>query len=309
MAGATRTTATTPSSSVAGTTAWWPPRTSGRPGCGPWSSSGDRRSAVRPTTSELAPGARVPTLAHTVGRLRPSVVRDLDLKRHGLSLVGPEVRAFAPGTNGDADRAVERCGPDGRGPAGAVGRRRRGVPGVRRLVRSLSGFLGEIAGRTPPDIESPGIGDALAGLQLGRTFRGLGRDHGRTITRVLPMAIADFVAESFETDALQAAIAWRGVQYTSMGPWSAGTTAVLLADSAGNDGGAAGQTVFARGGPGRPGDSARGGGPGSRGRDPDRRRGHGRSRHVTAVRPASSWPTAKNSRRGPSSPASIRSAP
>jgi phytoene dehydrogenase-like protein len=114
----------------------------------------------------------------------------------------------------------------------------------------LSGFLGEIAGRTPPDIESPGLGDALAGLQLGRTFRGLGRDHGRTITRVLPMAIADFVAESFETDALQAAIAWRGVQYTSMGPWSAGTTAVLLTDSAGNDGGAAGQTVFARGGPG-----------------------------------------------------------
>src|SRR5207342_413008 len=103
---------------------------------------------------------------------------------------------------------------------------------------------------TPPDIESPGLGDALAGLRLGRTFRGLGKHDGRTITRVLPMAIADFVAESFETDALRAAIAWRGVQYTAMGPWSAGTTAVLLADSAGNDGGAAGQTVFARGGPG-----------------------------------------------------------
>ena len=126
-----------------------------------------------------------------------------------------------------------------------------------RLVRSLSGFLGELAGRTPPDIETPGLGDALAGLQLGRTFRGLGRDDGRTITRVLPMAIADFVAESFETDAVRAAIAWRGVQYTAMGPWSAGTTAVLLADSAGNDGGAAGQTVFARGGPGALVDGAR----------------------------------------------------
>ena len=34
-----------------------------------------------------------------------------------------------------------------------------------------------------------------------------------------------------------------------MGPWSAGTTAVLLADAAGNDGGAAGETVFAKGGP------------------------------------------------------------
>ena len=201
-------------------------------------------------TSELAPGARVPTLAHTVGRLRPSVVRDLDLKRHGLSLVGPEVRAFAPGPNGDAvvlwsDVARTALGLRARSVADAEA-----YASFDRLVRSLSGFLGEIAGRTPPDIESPGLGDALAGLQLGRTFRGLGRDHGRTITRVLPMAVADFVAESFETDAVQAAIAWRGVQYTSMGPWSAGTTAVLLADSAGNDGGAAGQTVFARGGPG-----------------------------------------------------------
>jgi phytoene dehydrogenase-like protein len=49
---------------------------------------------------------------------------------------------------------------------------------------------------------------------------------------------------------VRAAVAWRGVQYCSLGPWSAGSTAVLLADSAGNDGGAAGQTVFARGGPG-----------------------------------------------------------
>jgi phytoene dehydrogenase-like protein len=64
------------------------------------------------------------------------------------------------------------------------------------------------------------------------------------------MAVADFVAEAFSTDSVRAAIAWRGVQYCSLGPWSAGSTAVLLMDSAGNDGGAAGQTVFARGGPG-----------------------------------------------------------
>ncbi len=201
-------------------------------------------------TSELAPGARVPTLAHTVGRLRPSVVRDLDLKRHGLSLVGPDVRVFAPGQDGDAvvlwgDVAKTADGLRSRSAADADR-----YPAFDRLVRALSGFLGELAGQAPPDISSPGLGDALAGLRLGRTFRGLGRDDGRTITRVLPMAIADFVAESFDTDAVRAAIAWRGVQYTAMGPWSAGTTAVLLIDSAGNDGGAAGQTVFARGGPG-----------------------------------------------------------
>ncbi|TME80318.1 MAG: NAD(P)/FAD-dependent oxidoreductase [Chloroflexi bacterium] len=64
------------------------------------------------------------------------------------------------------------------------------------------------------------------------------------------MAVADFVAEAFESDPLRALIASRGIQYTAMGPWSAGTTAVLLTDSAGNDGGAPGQTVFAKGGPG-----------------------------------------------------------
>ena len=201
-------------------------------------------------TSELAPGARVPTLAHTVGRLRPSVVRDLDLKRHGLSLVGPDVRVFAPGPAGDAVVLWGEVGKTAEGLRSRSAADADHYPAFDRLVRALSGFLGELAGQAPPDIASPGLGDALAGLRLGRTFRGLGRDDGRTITRVLPMAIADFVAESFDTDAVRAAIAWRGIQYTAMGPWSAGTTAVLLIDSAGNDAGAAGQTVFARGGPG-----------------------------------------------------------
>jgi phytoene dehydrogenase-like protein len=202
------------------------------------------------TTSELAPGARVPTLAHTVGRLRPSVVRDLDLKRHGLSLIGSDIRLLAPGPDGHAVILWSDVGRTAEGLRARSDHDADGYPAFDRLVRSLAGFLGELAARTPPDIESPGLADAVAGLQLGRTFRGLGRRDGRTITRVLPMAVADFVAESFEGDALQAAIAWRGVQYTSMGPWSAGTTAVMLGDAAGNDGGAAGQTVFARGGPG-----------------------------------------------------------
>src|SRR5207244_295265 len=47
-------------------------------------------------TSELAPGVRAPTLAHTVGRLRRSVIRDLELERHGFDLYQPEVRVFAP---------------------------------------------------------------------------------------------------------------------------------------------------------------------------------------------------------------------
>ncbi len=235
----------------------------------------ERRDTVggAAATSELAPGARVPTLAHTVGRLRPSVVRELGLKRHGLSLVGPDVRAFVPGSDGGSITLWSDPARTAEGLRARSAKDAEAYTGFDRLVRSLSGFLGEIAARTPPDIESPGLGDAIAGLQLGRVFRGLGKRDGRTITRVLPMAVADFVAEWFETDALQAALAWRGIQYTAMGPWSAGTTAVLLAEFRGErwwrgwaDGLRAGRSGGVERGP-------RGRGPVGRRRDPDRHGG------------------------------------
>src|SRR5919112_3676383 len=53
-------------------------------------------------TEEIAPGVRVPALAHTVGRLRPAIARELELARHGMALVTPEVRVFAPQPDGRA---------------------------------------------------------------------------------------------------------------------------------------------------------------------------------------------------------------
>lgn len=212
----------------------------------------ERREAVGGAagTSDLGGGLRVPTLAHTVGRLRPSVHRELDLKAHGLSLVAPDVRVFAPQADGSAitltgDAVATAAGLAGRSASDAAA-----YPGFDRLVRSLGKFLDELGRSTPPDVKAPGIGDALMGLQLGRTFRGLGKADSRTILRVLPMAVADLVAESFEGDALRGALAWRGVRFGAVGPWSGGTAAMLLMDSAGNDGGAPGETVYAKGGPG-----------------------------------------------------------
>jgi phytoene dehydrogenase-like protein len=197
-------------------------------------------------TVELARGIRVPALAHTVGRLRPSIQKDLGLARHGLSLVSPDVRLFAPSPGGgsltlwgDAKKTAAGLGEDGEG-----------YLRFDKRVRLLGKFLDDLGRSTPPDIKAPGFGDAIAGLKLGRSFKGLGRDGSRTVLRVLPMAIADLVAESVESDPLRAALAWRGVRFGNVGPWSAGTAAMLLLDGAGNEGGAAGETVFAKGGPG-----------------------------------------------------------
>ncbi len=201
------------------------------------------------TVTEPLGRARVPSLAHTVGRLRPSVARELELTRHGLVLVAPETRVFAPQPDG---RAVTLWSE----PGATVDALRAwsdddatAFVEFDRRVRTLSRFLAELGDEAPPDIHAPGFGDALMGLRLGRAFRALGRHDGRTILRVLAMAVADFVAESFAMDPVRATVAWRGVRYTAMGPWSAGTTQVLLADAAGNDAGATGETVFAKGGP------------------------------------------------------------
>jgi len=199
--------------------------------------------------TESLGGARVPSLAHTVGRLRPSVARELDLARWGLSLVAPEVRVFAPQPDGravtlwaDLGKSVDAIRAWSEDDASSFVE-------FDRSVRSLSKFLADLGDEAPPEIKAPGFGDALLGLRLGRSFRGLGKEDGRTILRVLAMAAADFVAESFTSEAVRATLAWRGVRYTAMGPWSAGSTQVLLADTAGNDGGAAGETVYAKGGP------------------------------------------------------------
>ena len=197
-------------------------------------------------TVELARGVRVPALAHTVGRLRPSVQKDLSLARHGLSLVAPDVRVFAPSPGGGA---ITLWGDSAKTTA-VLGEDGEGYRRFDKRVRLLGRFLDDLGRSTPPDIKAPGLGDAVAGLKLGRSFKGLGRDGSRTVLRVLPMAIADLVAESVESDALRGVLAWRGVRFGNVGPWSAGTAAMLLMDGAGNDGGASGETVFAKGGPG-----------------------------------------------------------
>jgi phytoene dehydrogenase-like protein len=201
-------------------------------------------------TVQIGEGSRAPGIVHTVGRLRRSVVDDLELVRHGLVTIQPAVRVLAPQPESpaltlwaDAGRTAEELRARSRADANAY-------PEFDRRIRSLASFLSYLHAITPPDVKDPSMADALNGLRLGNAFRRLGRRPAREATRAIPMAIADYVAESFETEAVRAAIAARAVQYTAMGPWSAGTTAVLLADSAGNDGGAAGQSTFVRGGPG-----------------------------------------------------------
>ena len=117
-------------------------------------------------------------------------------------------------------------------------------------MRTLSGVLSRLMASRRPTRPRRRRATSSRRCGLGLHLRGLDETHARALFKVLPQSVADFLEDRLETDALRAMLAVRGIRYSSMGPHSAGTTQVLLADSAGNDGGAAGETVYARGGPG-----------------------------------------------------------
>jgi len=212
----------------------------------------ERREAVggAVATAELVPGARLPVLAHTVGRLRGSIAKELGLARHGLRLVQPAARVTSLRTDGppitlwgDAHRTAHDLASISAPDAARW-------MALDAEVRALAGVLSRMATLTPPDPSAPAMGDLVGAMRLGLHVRGLPEAQSRALFKVLPQPVADFLEDRLEHDALRALLAVRGIRYSSLGPRAAGSTQVLLADAAGNDGGVAGETVYARGGPG-----------------------------------------------------------
>ena len=188
-------------------------------------------------------------LSLTIGRLHSTVISDLRLDQQGLKTITPPVRAFAPQPDGKALTLWGDLARTARSIREWSESDAHAYPTFDRKVRALASFLAHVHAITPPDLGSPSFADALTGVRLARAFRGLGgKDRSREALRVLPMAVADLVEEEFETEVLRGLISARGIRFAAMGPRSPGTVLALLSDSAGNDGGAAGETEYAVGG-------------------------------------------------------------
>jgi phytoene dehydrogenase-like protein len=200
-------------------------------------------------SEEFAPGYRAATLAHTLGPLRASIVRDLQLERRGVQFVRPDPRLVALSGDGralvfstDAARTADAIRPFSAKDATRY-------PEFCATLARVGGFLAGLLDMIPPSIDKPQAGELWELVKTGRRFRALGKRDGFALLRWGPMAVADLVGEWFEHDVLQAAIATRGIHGTAMGPWSAGTGAVLLLAAA-IDPLPGGSSVSAAGGPG-----------------------------------------------------------
>ncbi len=200
-------------------------------------------------TDEFHPGFRCSTLAHAAGPIRPDIIRDMQLQRHGLKLITPDVGVAALSPDGralilhnDARKSAEEISKFSAKDASRY-------PQFQQSLAKMGKVIGEVLAMPPPNIDDPSKADLWGMLQTGRAVRKLGKKDMYRLLRWGPMAVADLAAEYFETELLRATIAARGIFGTFFGPWSAGTSLVLLIRAAG-DSHPAGSAHFAAGGMG-----------------------------------------------------------
>jgi len=200
-------------------------------------------------TDEFHPGFRCSTLAHSAGPIRPDVVRDMELEKHGVVFITPDICVTALSPDGralslyqDADRSAKEIAAFSQKDAVKY-------PEFQQSLSKISKVIADALATPPPNIDDPSRGDLWSMLKTGRAIRKLGKKDMFRLLRWGPMAVADLAAEYFETELLRAVVAARGVFGTFLGPWSAGSALVLLIRAAG-DHFPAGSAHFAAGGMG-----------------------------------------------------------
>ena len=201
-------------------------------------------------TEEFHPGFRCSTLAHSAGPLRPDVVRDMQLEKHGLKVIAAgsrRHRAFARRPRSDSlsttiAKPREEIAKFSEKDAAKYSE-------FQAALAKIGKVIAEALALAPPNIDDPSNGDLWAMLKTGRAIRNLGKKDMYRLLRWGPMAVADLVAEFFETELLRATVAARGIFGTFLGPWSAGSSLVLLIRAAA-DAHPAGSANFAAGGMG-----------------------------------------------------------
>src|ERR1019366_2654465 len=158
-------------------------------------------------TDEFHPGFRCSTLAHTAGPILPSIVRDMQLEKHGLRLITPDVCVTALSPDGRALSLYQDAGKSAQEIAAFSQKDAAKYSEFEQSLGKIGKVIGDALATTPPDIDSPSRGDLWSMLKTGRAVRKLGRKDMFRLLRWGPMAVADLASEYFETELLRAVIA------------------------------------------------------------------------------------------------------
>ena len=200
-------------------------------------------------TEEVFPGFKFSVCSYVVSLLRPEIIRELDLPRHGMELL-PLDGTLTPMPNGDYlwrvndhDKTRREIARHSRLDAEAYDEYGKAMVEMGRFAKPIMGML-------PPDPTSLDPRGLLELLAMGRRFRGM-RSHDRVNqVQLLTMSAVDFLDQWFETDVLKATMSASGIIGTFLGVRSPGTAYVLLHHYMGEIDGAFRSWGLSRGGTG-----------------------------------------------------------
>jgi phytoene dehydrogenase-like protein len=200
-------------------------------------------------TEEIVPGFLFSECSYVVSLLRPEIIRELDLPRHGLEIL-PLDGTFTPMPNGDylwrmndharTQREIRR---HSRLDAEAYDE-------FSKMMTPMCRFVKPILSMIPPDPTTLHPRDLQRLYFLGQRFRELSSDERYTLIQLMTMSAADFLDQWFETDVLKATMSASGIIGTFLGIRSPGTAYVLLHHYMGEIDGAFRSWGFSRGGTG-----------------------------------------------------------
>jgi phytoene dehydrogenase-like protein len=200
-------------------------------------------------TEEIIPGFKFSVCSYVVSLLRPEIIRDLDLPRHGLEIL-PLDGTFTPMPNGDHlwrvnDHAKTRreLVRHSRVDAEAYDEFGKEMVQMCRFVKPLLAM-------TPPDPTSLNPAGLRKFAFLARRFQALPAEEKYNLVQLMTMSAADFLDQWFETDVLKATMSASGIIGTFLGVRSPGTAYVLLHHYMGEIDGAFRAWGFSRGGTG-----------------------------------------------------------
>jgi phytoene dehydrogenase-like protein len=205
-----------------------------------------------------APEFKVTRLSYVMSLMPPTILRDLDLARHGYKVhpMGPYYQAWPDGRSlklyaDDARRNHEEISRFSTRDADAL-------PRWDAWLGGLADVLAPLLMETPPVLGSRRWSDRLDTLRLAWRHRGLDTRTIADVTRLLTMSITDLLDDWFESPELKAALAINGVIGTWAGPDEPGTAYVMAHHSIGDVGdGHLGGWGFPEGGMGAVADAIR----------------------------------------------------
>ena len=178
-------------------------------------------------TEEIFPGFFFSECSYVVSLLRPEIIRELDLPRHGLEIL-PLDGTFTPMPNGDYLWRVNDHAKTRREVARHSKLDAEAYDEYGKAMLEMAHFVKPIMSMTPPDptsLNPKGLKDLLF---LGRRFQRLPEEDKYNQVQLMTMSAVDFLDQWFETDVLKATMSASGIIGTFLGVRSPGTAYVLL---------------------------------------------------------------------------------